>query len=111
MERRMGAAAGQCLDELKKKAFDEEGAAAFNERLQQLWPALRQELKAFMLPVDEMVGLLKSTGGPTTAAELGVPVDFYREAVVHCREMRNRFSFLDIAADAGMLEDFARGEA
>ncbi|TIQ13753.1 MAG: sn-glycerol-1-phosphate dehydrogenase, partial [Mesorhizobium sp.] len=31
--------------------------------------------------------------------------------VVHCREMRNRFSFLDIAADAGMLEDFARGEA
>ena len=111
MGRRMGAAAGQCLDELKKKAFDEKGAAAFNERLQQLWPALRQELKAFMLPVDEMVGLLKSTGGPTTAAELGVPADFYREAVVHCREMRNRFSFLDIAADAGTLEDFAHGEA
>jgi glycerol-1-phosphate dehydrogenase [NAD(P)+] len=42
---------------------------------------------------------------------LGTPADFYREAVVHCREMRNRFSFLDIAADAGMLEDFARGEA
>src|SRR5690606_31254258 len=103
--------AEQCLEELQKKAFDERGAAAFNERMQELWPQLRQELKAFMLPVDEMVGLLKSTGGPTTAAELGASPDLYREAVVHCREMRNRFSFLDIAADAGILEDFARGEA
>lgn len=111
MERRMGASAAQCLEELEKKAFDERGAAAFNERLHEMWPQLRQELKAFMLPVDEMVGLLKSTGGPTTAAELGASPDLYREAVVHCREMRNRFSFLDIAADAGMLEDFARGEA
>lgn len=111
MERRMGAAAPQCLAELKNKAFDADAAAAFNERLQELWPVLRQELKAFMLPVEEMVGLLRSAGGPTTAAELGVPADFYREAVVHCLEMRNRFSFLDIAADAGMLEDFARGEA
>jgi glycerol-1-phosphate dehydrogenase [NAD(P)+] len=111
MERRMGASAAQCLEELQKKAFDERGAAAFNERLQELWPQLREELKAFMLPVEEMVGLLKSTGGPTTAAELGASSDLYREAVVHCREMRNRFSFLDIAADAGMLEDFARGEA
>ena len=111
MVRRMGPAAGQCLDELRKKAFDEAGAAAFNERLQEIWPVLRQELKQFMIPVDEMQRLLKSTGGPTTAAELGAPADLYREAVVHCREMRNRFSFLDIAADAGMLEDFARGEA
>ncbi|TIP75647.1 MAG: sn-glycerol-1-phosphate dehydrogenase [Mesorhizobium sp.] len=112
MVRRMGpAVAAQCLDELKNKAFDETGAAAFNERLQELWPTLRQELKQFMVPVDEMQRLLKTTGGPISAAELGTPADFYREAVVHCREMRNRFSFLDIAADAGMLEDFARGEA
>jgi glycerol-1-phosphate dehydrogenase [NAD(P)+] len=31
--------------------------------------------------------------------------------VLHCREMRNRYTFLDIAADAGILEDFAAGEA
>ncbi|RUU08554.1 iron-containing alcohol dehydrogenase, partial [Mesorhizobium sp. M6A.T.Ca.TU.002.02.2.1] len=83
---RMGpAVAAQCLDELKKKAFDETAAAAFNERLQELWPTLRQELKQFMVPVDEMQRLLKSTGGPISAAELGTPADFYREAVVHCR--------------------------
>jgi glycerol-1-phosphate dehydrogenase [NAD(P)+] len=54
---------------------------------------------------------LRACGGPTTAAELGLPGDFYREAVRGAREMRDRFSFLDIAADAGILDDFAVEEA
>lgn len=112
MARRMGKeVASQCLEELKMKSFDEAGAHAFNEKLGHLWPSLRKEVAPFMLPVEEMQRLLEATGGPTTAAELGASPDLYREAVVHCREMRNRFSFLDIAADAGILDDFAEGEA
>ncbi|WP_407165262.1 sn-glycerol-1-phosphate dehydrogenase [Bradyrhizobium sp. ORS 111] len=111
MKRRFGdEVASQCVAELKQKAFDHEGASAFNHKLETMWPELRRELAAFTIPVDEMKRLLSAAGGATTAAELGVPVDFYREAIVHCREMRNRFSFLDIAADAGTLEAFAQGE-
>lgn len=111
MARRMGdEIAAQCLAEFRRKAFDEAGAAAFNDKLARLWPALRAELAAFIIPVDEMTRLLAAAGGPTTARDLGLPKGFYREATVHCREMRNRFSFLDIAADAGYLEDFAAGE-
>ena len=111
MVRRMGPeVAAQCLPELKLKAFDAEGAARFNAHIAQLWPALRQELARFIIPVDEMKRLLEAAGGPTTAAELGLDPAFYREAVVHCREMRNRFSFLDIAADADTLDAFAAGE-
>lgn len=111
MRRRFGAeVALQCEAELKQKAFDRDGAIAFNRKLEDAWPELRRELSAFTIPVDEMKRLLSAAGGATTAAELGVPVEFYREAIVHCREMRNRFSFLDIAADAGTLEAFAQGE-
>ncbi|MBA8830167.1 MULTISPECIES: sn-glycerol-1-phosphate dehydrogenase [Rhizobium] len=111
MSRRMGAdIAQQCFTEIQPKIFDEKEIGALNEKIADLWPALREELKAFVIPVEEMTRLLKAAGGPTTAQELGVPVDFYREAVVHCREMRNRYSFLDIAADEGILEDFSRGE-
>jgi glycerol-1-phosphate dehydrogenase [NAD(P)+] len=102
--------AAQCLAELKQKAFDRDGAVAFNRKLADTWPDLRRELTGFVIPVDEMKRLLSAAGGATTAAELGVPVDLYREAIVHCREMRNRFSFLDVAADAGALEAFAQGE-
>jgi glycerol-1-phosphate dehydrogenase [NAD(P)+] len=53
---------------------------------------------------------LASAGGPITAAELGLDVAFYREAVCHAREIRKRYSALDLASDAGFLEQFAAGE-
>jgi glycerol-1-phosphate dehydrogenase [NAD(P)+] len=109
--RRMGSEiAAQCLADIAPKIMDANAAAAMNEKLQDIWPDLRRELTSFIVPVAEMTRLLQAAGGPLTAADLGVPVDFYREAVVHCREMRNRFSFLDLAADSGILEDFAAGE-
>ncbi|MGL6208452.1 MAG: iron-containing alcohol dehydrogenase [Paracoccaceae bacterium] len=111
MARRMGqAVAAECVVDIAPKVFDANGAAVLNEKLQQIWPELRRELAAFIIPVAEMERLLRASGGPCTAADLGVPVDFYREAVVHCREMRNRYSFLDMAADSGILADFAAGE-
>ena len=111
MARRMGPeVAAQCLAELRLKAFDDEAAARFNRRLAEVWTSLRTELARFMIPAREMKRLLVAAGGPTTSEELGLDSAFYREAVVHCREMRNRFSFLDIAADAGTLEAFAAEE-
>ena len=110
MAKRMGKdIAAQCYAEIQPKVFDERGADEINGKLAELWPTLRGELEAFAIPVAEMERLLHDAGGPMTAGDLGLPVDFYREAVVHCREMRNRYSFLDIAADAGWLEDFAAG--
>lgn len=111
MARRMGGdIAAQCYAEIQPKVFDERSAAEINEKLAELWPTLRRELEAFALPVAEMKQLLRDAGGPMTAADLGLSADFYREAVLHCREMRNRYTFLDIAADAGLLEDFVAGE-
>lgn len=111
MTRRMGATiAEQCLAEIQPKILDEAGAAALNARLEALWPELRRELAAFVIPVAEMTRLLTEAEAPMTAGDLGLPQDFYREAVIHCREMRNRYSFLDLAADSGILEDFAANE-
>ena len=111
MERRMGPAiAAQCLKEYRAKALDEAGAERLNARMADLWPQLRRECAAFAIPTADMETLLRQAGGAATATELGVPADFYREAIVHCREMRNRFSFLDIADDAGLLSEFAEGE-
>ncbi len=111
MARRMGPeVAAQCLEEFRRKALDAAGAERFNRRLAECWPALRAELTAFAIPVEDMARMLADAGGPGTAAGLGLDPAFYREAVVHCREMRSRFSFLDIAADAGWLAAFAAGE-
>lgn len=112
MAKRMGPEiAAQCLAEYRKKALDEAGAERLNKRMRALWPELRRECAAFAVPVSEMERLLREAGAATTAAELGLPAEIYREAIVHCREMRNRFSVLDIADDAGELRAFAQTQA
>ena len=50
---------------------------------------------------------LRRVGAPTTPAEIGVPAAAYRQAVLHAREIRNRFTFLDLAAAAGRLPALA----
>ena len=53
--------------------------------------------------------MLRRAGAPTTPEELGWSRSFYREAVSRARLIRSRFTFLDLAADAGILEGFVAG--
>ncbi|WP_119166666.1 iron-containing alcohol dehydrogenase [Algihabitans albus] len=111
MARRMGLSiATECAREYRKKALDADAVEAFNRRLAELWPSLRAECLAVSVPVTQMKAELEAAGGATTAAELGLDPAFYREAVRHAHEMRNRFSFADIACDAGLLDDLAAAE-
>jgi glycerol-1-phosphate dehydrogenase [NAD(P)+] len=104
---RYGEAIGtMCYTEAKKKSFDAEGAAAFNEKLAALWPELREELKRFVMPPADMKAVLAAAGGPTTASELGLTRKVWRDAMKRARDVRNRWSFLDLADDAGLLDDF-----
>jgi glycerol-1-phosphate dehydrogenase [NAD(P)+] len=99
-----------CLAESRKTALDEAGAAAFNAKLAVLWPQLRVELAPMAVPTERMEAALKAAGGPVTGTELGLPVEVWRNAIRHAREIRGRWSFLNLAADAGLLDDFVAGE-
>ena len=106
MQTRMGSAAEECLEQLQRKAFDADAVDKLNEKLANIWPDLKREVQAFMIPVAKMEKLLTDAGAPTTAADLGLDLEFYRQAVRHGHEMRDRFSFVDIAANAGKLEQY-----
>jgi glycerol-1-phosphate dehydrogenase [NAD(P)+] len=110
--RRYGPEIGpMCIAESRKKALDAAGAEAFNARLQALWPELRRELLAFTLPVETMRSALAAAGGPTIAAEMGLAPDLWRSSMKYAREIRGRWSFLDLADDAGLLDEFFEEEA
>ena len=100
-----------CYTEAKKKAFDKKGADAFNDKLERLWPELREELQAFAMDPAEMEAALKAAGGATTATEMGLPRKIWRDAMKYARDVRNRWSFLDLADDAGLLDDFLARDA
>jgi glycerol-1-phosphate dehydrogenase [NAD(P)+] len=92
--------------EAQKKALDARGAAALNKRLSEIWPELCLECQVFAVASADLKRIIASAGGPTTATELGLPVAVWRKAMKHARDIRNRFSFLDLADDAGLLDDF-----
>ena len=54
----------------------------------------------------KMKATLQAAGGPTTASELGLSRKIWRDAMKFARDVRNRWSFLDLADDAGLLDDF-----
>ena len=105
-----GRLAPGCLDAVRKKPFDAAGTERLNRRLSERWPAMRDRLLSVMLPVAEIERVMRAAGAPLTAAGLGVDPALYRRAVGGAHELRDRYGFLDLAAQAGTLAGFAAGE-
>ena len=93
-----------CWREFARKRLDEAGAAALNRRIEERWDDIRTRLAAVSVPAATLLDLLERLGAPTTPEALHWPGGFYRDAVRHAREIRDRFTFLDLAGDSGMLE-------
>jgi glycerol-1-phosphate dehydrogenase [NAD(P)+] len=106
MRRRYGPLADDCLAAMRAKALDPEKADALNARLEECWPEFRRRLLKVALPPARLEQALLVGGAATQPEQLGVAPAFYREAVLHAREIRERYAMLDLAADAGLLEAF-----
>jgi glycerol-1-phosphate dehydrogenase [NAD(P)+] len=100
-----------CFGEAQKKSFDSKSSAIFNLKIERLWPALREEVKKFMIEPADMEATIKAAGGPTTATELGLPLQIWHKAMKYGRDIRNRWSFLDLADDCGLLDEFLAQDA
>jgi glycerol-1-phosphate dehydrogenase [NAD(P)+] len=94
----------------RAKALDDAAADRMNARLAEVWPAVSARLREVMLPTKRLRAVLDAAGAPTTGVDLGLSSEFYRTAVRHAREIRDRYSILDLAGDAGVLEAFAAEE-
>jgi glycerol-1-phosphate dehydrogenase [NAD(P)+] len=107
-ERHFGADLGaSCWAAFAKKAFSPDAAAALQGRLAREWPEIRRRIGAVVRSSAEVEKALLSAGAPTRASDIHVPESFYREAVLHAREIRDRYGFLDLAADSGRLSALA----
>ncbi len=93
-----------CWQEFAEKRLDDESAEVLNQRLADNWPQIAEEVAAISISADKLRDTLKGIDAPTTPEDLALPEEFYRDAVVHAREIRDRFTFLDLAADSGLFE-------
>jgi glycerol-1-phosphate dehydrogenase [NAD(P)+] len=108
LERHFGPELGaSCWAAFSRKAMDGPGTAALNAKLAKEWPEIRAVLKDAMRPSAEMAHALAAAGAPVSPRDIHLPEAFYRQAVRHAREIRDRYTFLDLAAESGRLDSLA----
>jgi glycerol-1-phosphate dehydrogenase [NAD(P)+] len=77
------------------------------ERLRRLhagWPELRDRLAAQLLAAAEVRAMLAAAGCPTTPEEIGLSRDDLRVTYTRARTIRRRYTVLDLAHEAGVLD-------
>jgi len=89
-----------CWHELELKRFDAAQTEALNDRLARNWDAMRARIAAVGVGAAKLRGLLADAGAPVEPAAIGWPVAVFAQARLHAREIRNRYTFLDLAADS-----------
>ena len=102
-----GSVLGQeCWKAFTPKAFDAAAMSALDVRLKRQWPEIRSAVRDVLLPVDTIETALRAVNAPMTPEALGIPRTFYREATLHARRIRDRYTCLDLAAAAGTLQTY-----
>jgi glycerol-1-phosphate dehydrogenase [NAD(P)+] len=92
-----------CWAEFQGKRLDEAAAEALNARADKDWNSIRERITAILLPSKHLAAVLQAAGAGLTPAAIHLPRAFYETALLRCREIRNRYTFLDLAANAGRL--------
>lgn len=103
--RRYGEATGRsCWSEFARKRLDAARLAELNDRLAGSWEAIREEIGSVTRPALFLREVLRRAGAPLGHEELGWPHQFAVRALRHARDIRARYTFLDLAVDSGGLE-------
>jgi glycerol-1-phosphate dehydrogenase [NAD(P)+] len=69
---------------------------------------IRNEIETTLDLGRRVCRTLAAAGAPTSASDLGISNSRLEEALLHARKIRPRYTVLDVAAEVGLLGDFAR---
>jgi glycerol-1-phosphate dehydrogenase [NAD(P)+] len=98
-----GAALGEsCWRDVQVKRFEGRRLDELRDRLATRWPAMRERLLAVSAPPEVLATVLIAAGALSEPQQLGWSDEAFATAVRRAREIRNRYTFLDLAADAGV---------
>lgn len=89
-----------CWSELEPKLVTPDNLERVNARLAERWDNIVADCQAVAVGVEQLHAALAGAGAPLTPVDLHLHDKFYDEAVQHARELRDRYTFLDLAGDA-----------
>ena len=98
---------GPLADVIEKElSFKTLAPEPFRERLlhiQHNWSTIRSDLQDLLRPWTQIRDVLQNAGAPTRLTQIGLSCEPFCQAVLHARQMRRRYTILDLAQDFGLL--------
>ena len=76
--------------------------------LEEKWPEILRTIKESLPSSAEMEKLLASLGAPINPAQIGVSSELVEDAVILAKEVRDRFTLLQVLWDTGLLDEYAK---
>jgi glycerol-1-phosphate dehydrogenase [NAD(P)+] len=108
LQRRFGPDIGEsCWREFEAKRLTRETAPMLTRRAAEVWNDLVRDVRSASVPASAIAAVLRRAGCPATPADIGLVPGFYASAVRDARFLRDRYTFLDLADDAGLLATMA----
>lgn len=95
------------IEQTQQKALTERESDRINQLFADNWEGFVSPLREIMLPFEQINVAMGKAKCQKTGKELGLTSEFYAQAVRYSRFIRDRFTTLDLADEAGLLEEFA----
>jgi len=93
------------LEETKGKYVDKEGLRRQLEALKAAWPKLKEEIRAQIIPFDEVLEDLKLVGAPYEPEMIRVDRARMRKTFSYIPYMRSRFTNIDVVYRLGLMPE------
>jgi glycerol-1-phosphate dehydrogenase [NAD(P)+] len=89
--------------EFAEKRLTPERADELNHRIATDWQKFMAHAHTIALPSAQIHAALTAAGAPTTPEAIHLDRPFYESALTYARDIRNRYTVLDLAAASGRL--------
>jgi glycerol-1-phosphate dehydrogenase [NAD(P)+] len=90
--------------ETKAKYVDRDALRARLEKVREVWPQLREDLRKQLMPADQLREQLRLAGAPTKPSDIGLDMQRFKDTYIRSQMIRRRYTVLDLAKEAGILE-------
>lgn len=92
-----------CWAEFDRKRITPAKAEQLNDLLATRWGEISDRIRSILLTERRLMMVLRAAGAELTPEAIHLDRNFYKTALRDCREIRDRYTFLDLAANAGIL--------
>jgi glycerol-1-phosphate dehydrogenase [NAD(P)+] len=99
-----GHVAEKAVEESKAKHLNARAYAKRLADIERLWPGLRVRLRAWLPTAVALRSMLELAGSPTQPESIGLTRERFRQSFARSREIRARYTCLDLAVESGLLE-------